>query len=105
MENSNPPRAGELSATCRNPGLIASRRTHFGRRVWHFECAQAVEVFAMDIRYGQRGIIIKCSESDKFCSVEDGKDVFVGSPDINPYKDFLETTMSYLGLKYSKNRH
>ena len=32
-------------------------------------------------------------------SVEDGKDVFVGSPDINPYKDFLETTMSYLGLK------
>ena len=46
-----------------------------------------------------RGIVIKCSGLDKFCCVEDGEDVFVGSPDINPFKDFLETTMSYLGLK------
>jgi hypothetical protein len=94
MENDNPPRAGELSATCPNPDLVSCRRTHFGREVWHFECAQAVEVFAMN-----RGIVIKCSGLDGFCCVEDGKDVFVGSPDINPLKDFLETTLSYLGLK------
>ena len=46
-----------------------------------------------------RGIVIKCSGLDGFCCVEDGKDVFVGSPDINPLKDFLETTLNYLGLK------
>lgn len=94
MESDGPPRAGGLSATCPNPDLAACRRTHFGREVWHFECAQAVEVSAMD-----RGIVIKCSGLDKFCCVEDGEDVFVDSPDINPFKDFLETTMSYLGLK------
>ena len=95
MESDSPPRAGGLSATCPNPDLVACRRTQFGREVWHFECAQAVEVSAMY----RTGIVIKCSGLDKFCCVEDGEDVFVGSPDINPFKDFLETTMSYLGLK------
>jgi len=59
-----------------------------------FECAQAAEVSA-----GDRGIVIKCCGLDGFCCVEEGKDVFVGSPDINPFKDFLETTLSYLGFK------
>ena len=80
MENDNPPRAGEISATCPNPDLVACRRAHFGREVWHFECAQAVEVSA-----GDRGIVIKCCGLDGFCCVEEGKDVFVGSPDINPF--------------------
>jgi len=94
MENHNPPRSGELSATCPNPDLVAFRRKHFGRDVWHFECPQAVEVFAKD-----SGIVIKCSGLDGFCCVEDGEDIFVGSPNINSFKDFLETTLSYLGLK------
>lgn len=94
MENHNPPRAGELSTKCPNPDLVACRRKHFGRDVWHFECAQAVEVFAKD-----SGIYIKCSGLNGSCCVEDGNDVFVGSPNINSFKDFLETTLSYLGLK------
>lgn len=94
MENDDPPRAGELGATCPNPDLLACKRTHFGREVWHFECAQAVEVSARD-----KGIVIKCSGLGGICCVEDGKDVFVGSPSINPFKNFLETTLGYLGLK------
>lgn len=94
MENQNPPRAGELSATCPNPDLIACGRRHFGRNVWYFECNHAVELFAKD-----SGILIKCSRLDGICSVEDGNDVFVGSPDINSVKDFLQTTLRYLGLK------
>ena len=94
MENHNPPRAGELCATCPNPDLIARRRKHFGRDVWHFDSALAVEVLAKD-----SGILIKCSGLNGFCCVDDGNDVFVGSPDINSLKDFLETTLSYLGLK------
>jgi len=94
MENQNPPRAGDLSPTCPNPDLIACRRKHFGRDVWHFECAQAVEAFTKD-----SGIFIKCSVLDGFCCVEDGNDVFVGSPDIKSFRDFLETTLRYLGLK------
>jgi len=94
MENDNPPRAGGLGATCPNPDLVACRRTHFGREVWHFECAQAVEVFTMD-----KGIFVNCSGLNGLCCVEDGKDVFVGSPEINPLKDFLETTLTYLGLR------
>ena len=95
MESNSPPRAGEISATCPNPDLVACRRTHFGREVWHFECAQAVEVSVMY----SAGIVIKCSGLDGFCCVEDGEDVFVDSPDISSFKAFLETTMSYLGLK------
>lgn len=94
MENHDPPRAGELNTRCPNPGLMAQRRKHFGRDVWHFECAQAVEVFVKD-----SGIFIKCSQLDGYCCVEDGQDVFVGSPEINSFKDFLETTLGYLGLK------
>ena len=94
MENQNPPRAGQLSPACPNPDLIACRRKHFGRNVWHFECAQAVELFTKD-----SGILIKCSSLNEICFVEDGKDVFVGPPDINSIKTFLETTLSYLGLK------
>lgn len=94
MTKGHPPCAGEVSARCPNPDLVASRRNHFGREVWHFECPKAVEVFAKD-----RGIVIKCAGFDGYCCVEDGKDIFVGSPDINPFKDFLETTLSYLGLK------
>ena len=93
MENSNPPRAGEISATCPNPDSIARRRKHFGRYVWHFECAHAVEVLAKE-----GGILIKCSGLNRFCCVDDGKDVFVGSPEINLLKDFLETTFGYLGF-------
>ena len=94
MENDDPPRAGKISAMCPNPELIACRRKHFGREVWHFECAQAVEVLAKG-----RGISIKCSGLDGFCCVDDGNDVFVGSPEINSIKGFLETTLNYLGLK------
>lgn len=94
MDNHKPPRTSELCATCPNPDLIACQRSHFGREVWHFECPRAVEVLARD-----RGIVIQCSGLEGFCCVEDGKEVFVGSPDINPFKDFLETTLNYLGLK------
>ena len=94
MENHNPPRTGRLSAMCPNPDLIASKRKHFGREVWHFECAQAVEVLAKD-----SGIFIKCSGLKGFCCVDDGNDFFVGSPDVNSLKDFLQTTLGYLGLK------
>jgi hypothetical protein len=94
MMDINPPRAGELCTDCPNPDLIAHRRTHFGREVWHFECTQAVEVFAVD-----RGIYVNCSGLNGCCCVEDGKDVFVGSPEINPLKNFLDTTLNYLGLK------
>jgi hypothetical protein len=94
MENQNPPRAGKLCALCPNPDLTACRRKHFGRDVWHFDCAQAVEVLAKD-----SGILIRCSGLNGFCCVDDGNDVFVGSPDINPLKDFLATTLSYFGLK------
>ena len=83
MESNSPPRAGEISATCPNPDLVACRRT------------QAVEVSVMY----SAGIVIKCSGLDGFCCVEDGEDVFVDSPDISSFKAFLETTMSYLGLK------
>jgi hypothetical protein len=94
MENQNPPRTGDFGAACPNPDLIAHRRKHFGRDVWHFECEQAVEVFAKD-----RGIVVKCSLINGLCCVEDGNDVFVGSPNINTLKDFLEATLNYLGLK------
>jgi hypothetical protein len=94
MENHNPPRAGEVSAMCPNPELIARTRKHFGRDVWHFDCAQAVEVLAKE-----SGILIKCSGLNGFCCVDDGNDFFVGSPDVNSLKVFLETTLSYLGLK------
>lgn len=94
MDAKNPPRAGDLCASCPNPDLVACRRRHFGREVWYFECAQAVEVFATD-----KGIVIKCAESDGFCCLEDSKEIFVGSPGINLFKEFLETTLSYLGLK------
>lgn len=93
MEKPIPPRAGELSAKCPNPDLIASGWKHFGRDVWRFECDQAVELFVKD-----SGIRIKCSRLDAFCPVEDGRDVFVGSPEINSVKNFLQTTLSYLGL-------
>ena len=94
MENDNPPRAGEISATCPKPDSIARRRKHFGRDVWYFECPYAVEVLAKE-----GGILIKCSGRNEFCSVDDGTDVFVGSPGINSLKNFLETTLGYLGLK------
>lgn len=94
MENEHPPRAGEISATCPNPDSTARRRKHFGSDVWYFECAYAVEV-----RAREGGILIKCSGCDGFCSVDDGINVFVGSPEINPLKSFLETTLGYLGLK------
>lgn len=89
-----PPRAGEISATCPNPDSIARRGKHFGRDVWHFECPHAVEVLAKE-----GGILIKCSGLHGFCRVDDGNDVFVGSPKINLLKDFLETTISYLGFR------
>lgn len=94
MNKGHPPRAGELNNGCPNPDLVATRRNHFGRDVWHFECVHAVEVVAKD-----RGIVIRCAGSDGYCCVEDGMDIFVGSPEINPLKDFLETTLNYLGLK------
>ena len=94
MENHNPPRAGELCAMCPSPGLIARRRKHFGRDVWHFDCALAVEVLAKG-----SGIFVKCSGLNGACCVEDGNDVFVGSPEISSFNDFLETTLGYLGLK------
>ena len=67
---------------------------HFGREVWHFECPMAVEVVARD-----HGIMIKCAGLDGACRIEDGETMFVGSPEINPFKGFLETTLGYLGLK------
>lgn len=73
---------------------MAGKRLHFGREVWHFECPLAVEVVARD-----RGITIKCAGLDDACSVEDGERIFVGSPEINPFKGFLETTLNYFGLK------
>ncbi len=94
MGKRGPPRAGDVNALCPNPGLTACRRKHFGRNVWYFECTKAVEVLAKD-----SGIYIKCSGLDRFCCVDDGDDVFVGSPGINSLKDFLETTLGYLGLK------
>jgi hypothetical protein len=92
--NDNPPRAGEICATCPNSDLVAAKKAHFGRQVWHFECSQAIELYAKD-----SGIVIKCSGLDGPCCVENSRDVFVGSPDINPLKEFLETTLGYLGLK------
>ena len=92
--NDDPPRAGELCATCPNPDLVAVRKVHFGNKVWHFECSYAIEVHAQD-----SGILIRCSGLDGPCRVENNQDVFVGSPDINPLKEFLETTLGYLGLK------
>lgn len=43
--------------------------------------------------------LVKCAELDSPCCVEDSHDVFVGSPDVNPLKDFFETTLGYLGFK------
>lgn len=54
----------------------------------------AVELVARD-----RGITIKCAGLDDTCRIEDGETIFVGSPEINPFKGFFETTLGYLGLK------
>ena len=94
MSHDNPPCASEICSTCPNPELVAARKSHFGRIVWHFECNQAVEFYAQD-----SGIVIKCAELDGPCCVENSRDIFVGSPDINPLKEFFETTMEYLGFK------
>ena len=94
MADPNPPCASNICVTCPNPDLIACRGKHFGRDVWLFECEQAAEVFVKE-----KGIVIKCSGTDALCCVEDGKDIFVGSPKINRLRNFLETTLSYLGLK------
>lgn len=94
MADPNPLYASNICVTCPNPDLIACRSKHFGRDVWLFECEQAAEVFVRD-----KGIIIKCSGTNDSCCVEDGKDVFVGSPKINRSRNFLETTLIYLGLK------
>lgn len=86
--------AGDLDSDCPNPGLAARKRVHFGRTVDYFECPRAVEVYIRD-----RGIVIRCAGRDTNCGVDNGATFFVGSPDINPLKGFLETTLSYLGLK------
>ena len=89
-----PPSTAELGTACPKPDLVAGKRLHFGREVWHFECPLAVEVVARD-----RGITIKCAGLDGSCCIENGETIFVGSPEINPFKGFLETTLNYLGLK------
>ena len=94
MEHPSPLYASSLCVTCPNPDLIACRGKHFGRDVWLFECEQAAEVFVKD-----KGIVIKCSGTGEFCCVEDGRDAFVGAPKVNSLRDFLETTLDYLGLK------
>ena len=71
MSNDNTPRAGDICPTC-----------------------QAIEIMAKDGRF-----LVKCAELDSPCCVEDSHDVFVGSPDVNPLKDFFETTLGYLGFK------
>ncbi len=94
MSNDNTPRAGDICPTCPNPTILATRKSHFGRETWTFECTQAIEIMAKDGRF-----LVKCAELDSPCCVEDSHDVFVGSPDVNPLKDFFETTLGYLGFK------
>ncbi len=96
MEEQPPPSAGDFCTACPRPELSACKSRHFGREVWHIDCPDAVEVFAK----GQ-GIAIKCAHTGEPCCIEDGQDVFVGSPSLNPIKDFLETTLGYLGLKHN----
>ena len=94
IDKGTPPRTGQINARCPHPNLVPVLRTHFGCAVWQFECSEAVEVFARD-----EGIYIKCAALDGACCIEDGKTVFVGSPAINPFKGFLETTLNYFRMK------
>lgn len=94
MNECHPPLAGDINSECPNPDMVATRRSHFGHGVWQFECPHADEVYATE-----KGIVIRCAVSNSYCCVDDGKEIFVSSPEISPLKDFLETTLNYLGLK------
>ena len=94
MSNDTPPRAGDICPSCPNPDIFATRKGHFGRSVWSFECPQVIELYVKN-----SGIVIKCSGLDGPCCVEDNWDFFVSSPTLNPLKDFFEATLEYLRIK------
>lgn len=94
MTEKTPPLAGSICPTCPNPDIVAVRNVRFGTATWDFECHQAIEVYVQD-----SGISIKCSTLDGPCCVENGRDVFVNSPTVDPLRSFFDTTLKYLGIK------
>ena len=93
MPSQNPPHAGEICTKCPNPGVVATRKIHFGKPAWELECPYAEELHVLG-----EGIEIVCSRLDGSCCVDDNKDYFVVSPKIYPLRSFLEATKKYLGI-------
>lgn len=63
---------------------------HFGCRAWEFQCNLAQEVHVSG-----KGITIDCEAMGSPCCVENGKTVFVNSPQISLLKSFFESTLKY----------
>jgi hypothetical protein len=93
MAYQQPPRAGEISAQCPNPDMVAQSKDHFGNAAWDFACRHALELYVKD-----SGIQIKCSVLNGPCCVENSRDVFVNSSSADPLKSFFETTLKYLRI-------
>ena len=63
---------------------------HFGCLAWEFHCN-----FAREVHVSGKGISIDCGAIDIPCCVDNGKTVFVNSPQISPLRSFFETTLKY----------